>query len=348
MNIWVDIRTHETSLHYARFVRQFSHILEKHFWEQNTTLLTEDILPGWKNFFLRTISEKNILQKYDFDLVIFFHHQVPLWYKGKYIMILPHLKEVFFPKLWWLEHSLYMYTLHRSLKHAQKAITLDTWTALELNERLNIPEINIAHIPGFFPEKKDEHTEQIIKIDIHAKHNLQGAYLLYDAPHEIHNNFERILKVLKNINTDTSSPLSIIICCEFTSKDLDLREKVIEYGISEYVIFLWEIPENEKSLYYNSSLWVIYSSIYESFPFHMSTALQEWSQIFVNDIGVFREVFGDTALYLDPLSVHSMTETLRKKLLEKTQVSYETVLQKFHPENTKNELIKIIQSLDTL
>jgi len=47
----------------------------------------------------------------------------------------------------------------------------------------------------------------------------------------VHNNFERILKSLKKLK-EAGTPLNLIITCDATSSDLDIREKVIEYKLS--------------------------------------------------------------------------------------------------------------------
>jgi len=53
----------------------------------------------------------------------------------------------------------------------------------------------------------------------------------------MHNNFERILKTFAKLK-DKEVFLYLIILCENTNKDLDVRNKAIDYEIAEQIIFL--------------------------------------------------------------------------------------------------------------
>jgi len=106
---------------------------------------------------------------------------------------------------------------------------------MELNEQLNISEEKIAQIPGFFPTYKTPGMQ--LKVDIKAKHNIRGEYLIYDSGNEIHNNFERILKALKNLK-EKGTLLTLIILCDDTTQDLDIRNMSLEYQISDQILFL--------------------------------------------------------------------------------------------------------------
>lgn len=88
----------------------------------------------------------------------------------------------------------------------------------------------------------------------------------------MHNNFERILKTLSKLK-EKEVLLYLIILCDETNKDLDVRSKSIEYDISDQILFLGSIDPNIEASYYSQSAGVVFSSIYESFPFHFSKAL---------------------------------------------------------------------------
>jgi hypothetical protein len=78
--------------------------------------------------------------------MIFFDHHIPYGYKGDFVVLLESLKEVFFPKKQWFHRKFYSYKLKRAIEKSSQVITLDTGTALELNERLNVQEEKISRI----------------------------------------------------------------------------------------------------------------------------------------------------------------------------------------------------------
>lgn len=153
---------------------------------------------------------------------------------------------------------------------------------MELNENLNVHEDKIGKIPGFFP-KYSLTPLPPVSIDVKAKHNLRGEYLIYDSGNEMHNNFERILKTIHTLK-EKEIYLYLLVLCEETATDIDIRNKVLEYGITHQVLFIGSLPPEEEHFYYNQASGVVFSSIYESFPFSFTKALAYNCRIFANDI----------------------------------------------------------------
>ena len=141
------------------------------------------------------------------------------------------------------------------------------------------------------------------------------------------------------------NPIHLIISCDATSSDIDIREKVIEYDISANILFLWKLEKKFEASYYTQSHGVIFSSIYESFPFQLTKALHYKKTILANNIRANSEVMWNTLKYLDPLSVHTMTETLKEHTsqeLATTQQDYKNVSRQFNAKNTLTELLKYL------
>ena len=363
MKIWIDARVHPQNQYYYSFISQlieqiFVYNTEHHFviyiekdWNIDIDiskkipdhisikeLTTKNLKTIW--FFWK----KKIFEKEKFHMMIFFDiHYVPHRYTRPYMLILESLKDIFFPKKKWLERKLFSYKLRRSIKHCYKYICLDSYSPLELNEHLNIPEDNIGHIPWFFP--KLENQCKNLEIDVKLKHNLEYPYLIYDSGNEVHNNFERILKSIKKLK-DMWHPIHLIITCDTTSWDIDIREKVIEYNLMGNIIFLWTIEKKFESSYYKQSYGVIYSTIYESFPFQFSKWIHYKKPLLANDIRTHKEIMGDSIVYLDPLSVHVMSDVLHahtQQELWKVSSSYMSVIKKYNPKQTLDALFTYLE-----
>lgn len=79
--------------------------------------------------------------------MLFFDSHVAHMYTSNSYVFVENLKEIFFPKKSWIQRKLYLSRLQKSLTKAQKVLCFDIQTALELNEKLDIKEENIAKIP---------------------------------------------------------------------------------------------------------------------------------------------------------------------------------------------------------
>lgn len=274
--------------------------------------------------------------------MIFLDYCIPHNYKWEYTIILEGLKEIFFPRKQWLHRKIHSYKLTKAIDKSKSVVALDGGTALELNESLNVAENKIRKIPGFFPIYRIV-SDPVVHTDIKTKHNLRGEYLIYDSGNEVHNNFERILKTIKKLK-DSWVIVYIIILCDATTKDLDIRGKVIEYDIANQVLFLGKVSKDIEHLYYEQSLWVIFSSIYESFPFQFVKAIAYNCHIFANEIPANEHVMGDSISYLDPLSIYNMRDTIKAQIDTPKTPDYSVLSQEHSPGYSAKKLSEIVQS----
>ena len=181
-----------------------------------------------------------------------------------------------------------------------------------------------------------------MEVNVTAKHNLRWKYLIYDSGNEMHNNFERILKTFAKLK-DKEVFLYLIILCENTNKDLDVRNKAIDYEIAEQIIFLWPVDPGVEWSYYSQSAGVVFSSIYESFPFHFSKAMSYNTPILANDIPAIRDVMWRSIDYLDPLSINNITDTIAHKMSFPDTPNYSQVRTNFNSQKSAFELHRIIE-----
>ncbi len=339
MKIWIDARVPEWHELYKQFVEELSHRFVQANPEHTIIVYTEENLPYKKWHLLDERKTKKVFEGEDFQLMLFFDHHIPRGYKGESYIILESLKEVFFPKKKLFHRKVFAQWLAHALRRAKLAISLDPYTANEINEKLDIPEWDIRVIPGFF--SKYQQSPSHITLDIKAKHNLRGDYLIYDSGNELHNNFDRILKTLKKLK-DKNIILYLLILCDETNQDIDIRNKVIEYGIADQILFLWEVDREKEASYYSQSVGVIFSSMYESFPFHFYKALAYNKPIFANDIPVNVDTLGEQGIFLNSLSIHAVLDRVESQLNSPRIPDYSEILTQYSPEKTAQRLSEII------
>ena len=332
MKIWIDARICSESGYYPAFVGELIEgLVAQSQNEHSFRIYTRKNLSLERKSFFTDFNEKKVFEKEKFALMIFFDQHVPVGYKGEYVVILESLKEVFFPKKQWLHRHIYTWKLKRVLAKAQKVYVLDTASAMELNEQLDISEEKIGVIPGFFP--KYQTPGEQLQIDIKLKHNLRGDYLIYDSGNEVHNNFERILKALK-ILKEKGKFLYLIILCDETNRDIEVRNLALQYQITDQIMFLWSGNPELEEAYYRQSKGVIFSSIYESFPFAFTKALHYGCQIFANNIPAHKSVMDTHICYLDPLSVHNMADSMYDTLSHQHKKDYTPLRERYNVQQT--------------
>ncbi len=340
MKIWIDARICDENSYYGQYVCELVEAFVKQNFEHEIIVYRKDNCKFNRFSLLDDYKTKKLFEKENFALMIFFDHHIPHGYKWDFFVMIENLKEVFFPKKKFLARKIYRYKLQKAIERSQRVLCLDGGTALELNEQLNIPEDKISTIPWFFPTYTIPKNKSL-KIDVRAKHNIRTEYLIYDSGNELHNNFERILKTLKNLKQSWTT-LGLIILCDATNNDVDIRNKALEYGIAEQILFLGTVKAEIEAAYYTQAFGVIFSSIYESFPFQFTKALAYNAQIFANDIPANKQVMQDAIFYLDPLSIHNMSDLISEKLSKKSSPDYTVLQTDFSAEISAEKLSTII------
>jgi len=356
MKIGIDARVCDEGWYYGAFVceliESFCEMQKDHeitIYRSKKALISGKIteLPNAKQVNLKynrhnifdDIPTKKLFNSEKFGYMLFFDSQIPGGITSDIYVIIQDLKEIFFPKKKWLQRKVYTSKLHRAIHKSKKVMVLDAGTALELNERMNVREDVIERIPGFFPHITELATPKI-EINIKSKHNLRGDYLIYDSGNEVHNNFERILKSIVGLKKQWII-LYLIILCDETIKDIDIREFSLREWISDQILFLWAVENDIESSYYNQSSGVIFSSIYESFPFSFVKALHYNTPIFANEIPAHLQTMGEHIHFLDPLSTHNMIDTLKAWLWNKKQSDYTEIWSNWNRKNSANRLSEI-------
>lgn len=353
MKIWIDLRFASDDNLYSLFWLEIVKELIKSR-KYNLVLYTNEKLDlSLPNCEVKVVSEnpwsikenftlKKKFEQENFDLMIFFNEYNPITYKKNYIVILPSLKKLFFGPF---KNSLckhyYLKLLTSNLKNAKKIICFDKQTFTDLNERLNIEEWKIEIIKWFFPIKIEKSNEKIQLLDIKNKHNLKNDYIIYDAKEARTKNLERVLLALKKMK-DEWNILSLFILSTEACQNLEFRKIVLDLGISDIVNFIWEVDPKEKESYYKQSLWIIYPSIYETFPFELNTALSYDIPIISSNMESIKNILWSNIEYFNALSNPDTSKALNLFLKKKKNQDYTEILNQNSSQDYVSELNKII------
>ncbi len=350
MKIWIDARSF--SVNEKNFFNEFLKTLKS----ENTQNVI-NIYCNWiskiNNPNFNIISSKNYvsfwweqslflkrLLKDNNDVVISFEETFPIFYKNRLIQIINSLEQVLYPNIHnaklFSKYS-YLFRKKRNLKHAKKIICYHEKTKKEINEKLNIPENKIEVLKPFFYNSLPSNS----LINIKNKHSISWDYLVYNSWVWNSKNIKRLLECLKEINKTTK--LSLIVLWNQASSDIEFREMVINMWLTQNVIFVWEIIDNELWAYYNQSNGLVHPVIYDSFPFCLSEALNYNTPIISSSLEEIESIFGKNIQYFHALSKNDMVQNIWKLLKnEKQSQNYTKILWEYSAKNFVKNLLNII------
>ncbi len=134
------------------------------------------------------------------------------------------------------------------------------------------------------------------------------TYFLYVGNAYPHKNLERVIKVAAH-----SKVMFYIV----SSRNMftDRLEKIIKKNNAEnYVKLLGFVEDEELKELYRNSIGFIFPSLSEGFGLPGLEALKNGTVLLASNIAVFREIYGNHAIYFDPLDTQSIENAVQKTL----------------------------------
>lgn len=115
----------------------------------------------------------------------------------------------------------------------------------------------------------------------------------------------------------------IVRAFERIKPDVDVKQLVIiggngeEFNLKRGVIFLGQIPNEEMPIFYSGAEALVYPSLYEGFGLPILEAFVCKVPVVTSNIGSMKEVAGKAGVLVDPYSVDSIVEGIKKALKRK-------------------------------
>ncbi|MEK7112079.1 MAG: glycosyltransferase family 1 protein [Patescibacteria group bacterium] len=258
-----------------------------------------------------------IIKKYSPYLTHFVHFNVPVSFRGKFVVtihdLLMHrqkgLEATTLPPYAYLAKRLgYKFVFRNAVLNARKIITPSHAVKNEIISYYKSSQEKLAVIyEGVTPLKIGEDTGKVL-----SKYALKGNYFIYTGNAYPHKNLERLIRAFMSLNKDSNEKYSLAIVCSrdfFTKK---LEKTIGKMKAGESIKLLGFVPDSELGTLYKNALAFVSPSLSEGFGLPGLEAMLAGTPALVSDIAVFREVYKDNSIYFDPYSSSLIEKGLRE------------------------------------
>jgi len=361
MKIWLDLRFLANNI-YSTFVLELAkELINKD--PENTYIIYANQDLNWfdfSNVYLKNIWIKNgsikeqtkylkILKHDNNNLMIFFNHYKPIFYVWSYFTLLPSLKDIYYNNFSnYIKKYSFLYLLEKNLKNSVKIICFDNNTIDELIEKFNIEEQKTYILQWFFPNIHINTIIETLNINVKTKYSISNNFFIYSGWEWVEKNYEKLVYVFDKLKKD-GLDIDLVFLWEEISRNVALRNLIINMNMQKNIHFIWIIKQDEKKLFYDESFWVIFPSFYEPFPFRLSEPLHFNSPIIASDLKNIKNIFWDSLKYFSAISINNIYEKIHNYLIinktEKNNLekNYKKIKQEYSKENTIVQLLKIIK-----
>lgn len=298
-----------------------------------------------------------LLNTYKLDLVHFPHFNIPIFYRGKFVVTVHDFIHHDFKMkratthsnlVYELKHHVHKYVINQALHRSKKIITVSEFVKNQMMNKwgVNTEKIivtyeaagdNLLHLSKTLSEKQ---TNEILH-DL----NVKPPFIFYIGSAHPHKNIEGFIKAFLKLHQKYQD-LQLVLA----GNDPYFWKRMREEFHHPDILFLGFITDEQLVALYKRAQGYIFPSFAEGFGLPLLEAMAMGTPVVSSNATSLPEIGGDAALYFDPYNVDDMVEKishilndqkLRKSLIEKGSKRY----QKFSWEKLGKETLRIYESI---
>jgi len=283
------------------------------------------------------------------DLVHFPHFNVPVFWRGKFVVTIYDMtmhEQGFdatkLPKLIYLLKRIpYKMVFRSAVVRSKMVIVPSLYVAKRISAYFALEKAKVEVIyPGYSLGGKDLKSLTGLK-------EQKEKYFLYVGNVYPHKNLETLVKAILHLNKVLEVPAKLVVVCPRNEFESSLKNQIFALGAKDYVELTGFVSDGELSSLYKNSLALVYPSKSEGFGFQGLEAFSHKALVACSDLPVFKEVYGDSAIYFNQNSPEDTADKLLKVVnmesgqREKIISTYPKVLKRYSWEKTAKETLKV-------
>ena len=215
----------------------------------------------------------------------------PEWVSGRY----KGLKRALFKKMGqWTDHI----------------ITISEYSAEEIQEHFSIPRSQISVIPLGVDEKCFNRVPKQKKDEVLLRHNLAPEYFLYIGTLQPRKNITRLLDAFLQLPDELQRKHPLVIIGRNGWNCESLVERLNKLKTSNRVFWLDYVSFEDKYALIQSSLAMVFPSLYEGFGLPLLEAFASDIPVITSNITSLPEVAADAAILVDPYSIDDISQAM--------------------------------------
>jgi glycosyltransferase involved in cell wall biosynthesis len=267
------------------------------------------------------IQMPTIFKKCGLDLVHFPHFNVPIAYKGKFVVTIHDLILFRYPTrrastlsapAYFLKTTVYHWVIKRAIKNSRILIAVSQHTKKDVLKNFKInPDKVVVTYEGVDAVEKPllDKPETVLK-----KYGIMRPYILYVGNAYPHKNLDRLILAFKEVSKKHSS-LQLILAGkeDYFYKRL---EKFVATSNVSGVIFPGHIAEDHLPVLYREAKLYVFPSLYEGFGLPPLEAMARNTPIVSSNASCLPEILGNAAYFFDPRGISETADAIEKVLTD--------------------------------
>jgi glycosyltransferase involved in cell wall biosynthesis len=254
-----------------------------------------------------------LLNKLQPDLVHFTHFNVPLFYRGKFIVTIHDLIMTKFPSkktttlnrvFFILKRVAYKITITSAIKRADKIIAVSKFTAEDIKQYFKLSDQQAKKIKVIYEGLTKPQIQAGEKVDLPEK------FLLYVGNAYPHKNLEFLITAFAQWHKDNLDYKLILVGNKnYFYQNLEKLTNNNFPELKDKVVFAGFVPDEKLVSYYQQAKVYIFPSLYEGFGLPPLEAMAYDLPVLSSQESCLPEILEQAVLYFDP---HNPTDLQNK------------------------------------
>ena len=261
-----------------------------------------------------------IIDKINPDLTHFLHFNIPLFWKGKFVVTIHDMlmhkhtglsATTLWPLLYGIKRVAYKKSFRQAVTKSSKILVPSNVVKREI---AGYYKIDPAKITVTYEAADDRILSETSFAKIQEKYKIDSDYFIYTGSAYPHKNLQSLVKAVILLNKNVNRKMILLISSSRDMFTQILQRLIHKLEAEECVKFLGFVPDDDlRSLFKNSKSFV-FPSLSEGFGLPGLEAMEAGTIVLASDIPVFREIYGKAAIYFNPYDFSSIEKAMRNAM----------------------------------
>lgn len=332
INLVSELSKEDTKNEYALLLRK------KYFDSLDLPKNWKKVLADFRHYsFTEQMKLPGLIKNENPDIVHFPHFNIPIFYRGKFIVTIHDMLMHDFAGLsastlpgpvYFLKQLVYRFVFGRAVNASAGIIVPSNAVRDELAKYYKVDASKIKTVyEGFDSSIQDnavrKHGNELNadmssflggrheKIGMSPSEKIENPYFVYAGNAYPHKNLNRLIEAVVMLNKESDKKTMLLIASA-RNVFVGRLEKVIEkLKAQDFVKLLGFVPDSELGSLLKNSLGFVAPALSEGFGLPGLEAINSGTLLLASDIQVFKEVYGNHAIYFNPFDFSSIEKAMQ-------------------------------------
>jgi glycosyltransferase involved in cell wall biosynthesis len=269
-----------------------------------------------------------LLRRFHFDVMHFPHFNVPVLYRGKFIVTIHDLILIHFPTqrattlhpIWYqFKFLAYKFAIWWAIHRSRHIMTVSEYTKQDIlaHYKIDADKITVSYeaADDFCRYSSHKQSLEILQKhglthndDVEENYDIIKPYLLYVGNAYPHKNLEALITAL---HQDELRDVLLVLVGKEDYFYRRLKQKVQKENMDN-VVFVGFVPDDELDVLYRFGRAYVFPSLYEGFGLPPLEAMSKGLPVLATQATSLPEVLGDAVFYYDPYQRDAFVLSLRR------------------------------------